>query len=98
MSEESDSVIHTPECASGARAEKRGDCNCGAVEQRPYRVRTSYGGRDGYALDELGKRMVHVEVLRPLTTREAVEMSIAIQEFSRVEGERWSREQHRSKR
>ncbi len=30
---------HTDECASGARAERRGPCNCGAVKQRSWRVR-----------------------------------------------------------
>lgn len=81
---------HTPTCASGARAETRGECDCGAGE-RPYRCRL---------LDETdasGKRLVHIEVDGPLSTVEAGLFSLQLQELGRVEGERWAREQARKR-
>jgi hypothetical protein len=82
---------HTATCASGARAEERGNCDCGAGE-RPYRVRL---------LDEVapdGRKLVEIQVDGPLTTTEATMFSIAIQELTREEGLRWSQQKPRKKK
>ena len=79
---------HTPTCVSGARAELRGPCDCGAGEL-PYRARTMSQA------DTDGKRLVEVQVDGPLTTGEAVMLSILLQELTREEGQRWARTQER---
>lgn len=82
---------HTATCASGARAETRGPCDCGAGEL-PYRART---------LDEVdtdGKRLVEIQIDGPLTTGEATMLSIMLQELTREEGQRWARAQERRKK
>ena len=75
---------HTPTCASGARAEARGPCDCGAGAL-PYRVRTIK------ETDDTGKRLVEIQIDGPLTTDEAVMLSIMLQELAREEGQRWMR-------
>lgn len=75
---------HTPACASGARAEHRAACDCGAGEL-PYRARTLT------ETDETGKRLVEVQIDGPLTTTEVVMLSIMLQGLTRAEGERWAR-------
>jgi len=82
---------HTATCASGARAETRGPCDCGAGE-RPYRVRMLT------ETDERGQQLVEVVIDGPLTTSEAVSLSILLQELTRVEGQRWARTDARRKR
>jgi hypothetical protein len=75
---------HTPTCASGARAETRAACDCGAGEL-PYRARVID------ETDETGKRLVEIQIDGPLTTSEAVMLSIMLQELTRQEGQRWSK-------
>lgn len=75
---------HTATCASGARAETRATCDCGAGE-RPYRARVIK------ECDADGQRLVVIEVDGPLTTGEATMLSIMLQELTRVEGQRWAR-------
>lgn len=75
---------HTPTCASGARAETRAACDCGAGEP-PYRARVMD------ETDEAGKRLVEIQIDGPLTTSEAVMLSIMLQELTRQEGQRWSK-------
>lgn len=77
---------HSPTCALGARAENRGPCDCGAIDNRPFRIRL---------LDDLeppGRgvrhRLVEVVVDGPLTTGHAVELSLQLQELTREEGQR----------
>lgn len=82
---------HTETCASGARAETRGPCDCGAGEL-PYRARMLD------EKDERGHRMVEIVIDGPLTTSEVVMMSIMLQELTRVEGERWARSDARARR
>jgi hypothetical protein len=82
---------HTPTCASGARAETRAACDCGAGEL-PYRARTLQ------ETDETGKRLVEIQIDGPLTTGEVVMLSIMLQELTRDEGQRWARAQERKKR
>ncbi len=82
---------HTPTCAIGARAETRGDCDCGAGEL-PYRARMLD------EKDERGHRMVQIVIDGPLTTGEVVMMTIMLQELTRVEGERWARADAKVKR
>ena len=81
---------HTPTCASGARAETRGPCDCGAGEL-PYRARTID------QKDDDGKRLVEIQIDGPLTTGEATMLSIMLQELTRDEGQRWARAQERKK-
>jgi len=81
---------HTAVCASGARAETRAECDCGA-SQRPYRCRLLD------AVDADGKRLVEIETDGPLSTAEAGLFALQLQELGRVEGERWAREQQRRK-
>lgn len=76
---------HTPTCATGARAEIRGPCDCGAVIERPYQIRL-LDSKDG-----TGRRLVDLQVRGALTTAEATELSITIQELTKQEGERWAR-------
>lgn len=83
---------HTPTCASGARAETRGPCDCGAGEL-PYRARVIKE-----QTDETGKRLVEIQIDGPLTTGEVVMLSIMLQELTREEGQRWAREQERKRR
>lgn len=82
---------HTATCATGARAETRSQCDCGAGE-RPYRCRLLD------SKDQDGKRLVLIETDGPLSTAEAGLFAIQLQELGRVEGERWGREQARVKR
>ena len=82
---------HTPTCASGARAEYRAACDCGAGEL-PYRARTLK------ETDAAGKRLVEIQIDGPLTTAEVVMLSIMLQELTRDEGQRWARAQERKKR
>lgn len=81
---------HTPTCASGARAEHRGPCDCGAGEL-PYRCRTLK------ETDETGKRLVEIQVDGPLTTAEVSMLAITLQELTREEGQRWARAQARKR-
>lgn len=74
---------HTPTCASGARAELRGPCDCG-VGELPYRARTLK------QTDENGRRLVEIQVDGPLTTSEVTMLSIMLQELTRDEGQRWA--------
>lgn len=80
--------MHAPTCASGARAEQRGPCDCGAVDSRPYRARFTDTKHEG-------RRLIELELDRPLTTGEAVELSLVLQEMTREEGARWAREDMR---
>jgi len=82
---------HGPTCASGARAEARAECDCGASE-RPYRARVLE------EVDERGQRLVEVQVDGPLTASEAVSLAITLQELAREEGQRWARKNARRKR
>ena len=82
---------HTATCASGARAETRGPCDCG-TGALPYRARTLP------ETDESGRRLVEVQIDGPLTTSEVVMFSIMLQELTRDEGQRWARAQERKKR
>lgn len=82
---------HTETCSSGARAETRGPCDCGAGE-RPYRARVLK------ETDERGQRLVEIKIDGPLTTSETVSLSIMLQELTRDEGQRWSRADARRKR
>lgn len=82
---------HTPTCASGARAETRGPCDCGAGEL-PYRARTIE------QTEPDGRRLVEIQIDGPLTTGEAVMLSIMLQELTREEGQRWARAQERRKK
>jgi len=75
---------HTPTCATGARAETRGPCDCGAGSL-PYRARTLP------ETDEQGKRLVEIQIDGPLTTSETTMLAIMLQELTRDEGQRWSR-------
>ena len=78
-------IRHTDDCPSGDRAEQRGPCTCGATDERPWRVRAMR------ETDANERPLVEVQVTRPLTTREAVELSLTLQELTRVLGERWGR-------
>lgn len=81
---------HTATCASGARAETRAACDCGAGPL-PYRARV---------LDEKdaeGRRLVEIQIDGPLSTAEVGLMTIMLQELIRVEGERWARADMRKK-
>jgi len=82
---------HAATCASGARAETRGPCDCGAGEV-PYRARMLK------ETDERGQRLVELQVDGPLTTGEVVMLSIVLQELTREEGQRWARVDARRKR
>lgn len=75
---------HSPTCASGARAEQRGPCDCGAIDARPWRVRFT----DTMHED---RRLIEFEIDRPLTTTEALDLALSVQEMTRIEGERWAR-------
>lgn len=81
---------HTPTCASGARAETRAECDCGAGA-RPYRCRLLD------AKDEDGHRLVQIETDGPLSTAEACLFALQLLELTRVEGERWAKEQGRKR-
>jgi hypothetical protein len=48
--------------------------------------------------DEHGQQLVEVVIDGPLTTSEAVSLSILLQELTRVEGQRWARADARRKR
>jgi len=76
--------LHSPACATGARAETRGPCDCGAGEM-PYRARMLDD------VDDRGQRLVEIEIDGALTTSEVVMMSIMLQELTREEGQRWAR-------
>ena len=82
---------HTATCASGARAETRGPCDCGAGEL-PYRARMLE------ETDERGHHLVELQIDGPLTTSEAVMLSIMLQELTKEEGQRWARAGARRKR
>lgn len=80
------SVVHAPTCATGARAERRGPCDCGSTQSVPFRI----GMHGGTAVDESGRRLVEIEVDSPMTTADAVQLSIALQDLTRIEGQRWA--------
>ena len=82
---------HTATCATGARAEVRGACDCGAGEL-PYRARALS------ETDEQGKRLIELQVDGPLTTSEVTMLSIMLQELTRDEGQRWARAQGRKRK
>ena len=84
-------MTHAETCSTGARAERRGECNCGAVDARPYRLR---------AVDVAGsiERAVELVVERPLTLTEAVELSLSMQELTREEAQRRCRREERAAR
>jgi hypothetical protein len=76
-------IRHSESCATGARAELRGECDCGGIAL-PYRARL---------LDQLdghGRRLVEIQVDGPLTTTDATYLGIVIQELTKEEGQRWS--------
>ncbi len=68
--------MHAPNCATGARAEKRGPCDCGAVDARPWRLRpVHYVDRD---------QAVEIEIVidRVLTTHEAMDLALTLQHLA----------------
>lgn len=75
--------LHSAICATGARAEVRGPCDCGAGEL-PYRARMLD------LRDAQGHRMIDIHVDGPLTPTEAVMMSIMLQELAKEEGRLWA--------
>jgi len=75
---------HSPTCASGARAEQRAACDCGAGERAPYRARMLP------EKDDSGRRLVEIQIDGPLTTGEVTMLSILLQELTKEEGRRWS--------
>jgi hypothetical protein len=75
---------HSSTCASGARAETRGQCDCGAGEL-PYRARTLK------EVDETGRRKVEIQIDGPLTTGEATMLGLYLLELTKQEGQRWAR-------
>jgi hypothetical protein len=77
-------------CASGARAELRAACDCGAGAL-PYRARLLD------EKDEQGFRLVEIQIDGPLTTTEVTMFSILLQELTREEGQRWARADARKK-
>lgn len=81
-----DAIEHAPTCATGARAEIRGPCDCGATRRLPYRIRAHPTAREPD-----GRRLVEIEVESPITGTDAVMLSIALQELTRIEGQRWAR-------
>lgn len=83
--------MHTATCASGARAETRGPCDCGAGEL-PYRARVLE------ETDDDGKRLVEIQIDGPLSTAEVGLLAIMLQELTRAEGERWARAEMRKKK
>jgi len=82
---------HTATCASGARAETRGKCDCGAGEA-PFRARLLK------ETDGRGHQLVELQVDGPLTTSEAVMLSIMLQDLTKEEGQRWARAKARRKK
>lgn len=82
---------HTATCATGARAELRRACDCGAGEL-PYRARVLVDE------DVDGKRLVELQVDGPLTANEVTMLSIMLQELTRAEGQRWARAQGRKRK
>ena len=82
---------HTATCATGARAELRKGCDCGAGEL-PYRARVLVE-EDGD-----GKRLIEIQVDGSLTTSEVTMLSIMLQELARGEGQRWARAQGRKRK
>jgi len=83
-------VRHADTCPSGDRAELRGPCSCGAADDRPWAVR-ALGDTD-----ERGRALVEVSIRRVLTSGEAVELALTLQELTREIGERWARAQRRA--
>ncbi len=76
---------HAADCASGDRAEVRGECDCGAVDGRPWKLRVER---------TKGERpVVHVVLHRELTLRELTEMALSSLELTRIEGEQWGKEE-----
>lgn len=84
---------HTPTCASGARAETRGKCNCGAKQQDP-----AWSVRVLDAMDAAGHPMVELKAREELTSGEAVMLSIALQEATRECGRRFAQAVDRAHR
>ncbi len=81
-------MSHAMTCRLVQRAEARGPCDCGAVDDRPYRLRMVN------AVDDTGKQMLELvfgESAYLLTSAQAVELGLALMELTRLEGERWSR-------
>ncbi len=87
---------HTATCASGARAETRGECDCGAMDTRPFRLRMVPEA------DALGKRKVELVMVGhagyALTSAQACDLALALLEMARIEGQRWANANARSKR
>jgi hypothetical protein len=71
---------HSDACAIGARAELRGPCDCGAVIERPWRVR-SLPAREHKIVDERDD-LVEIVIDRPLTTREAMDLALTLQDLT----------------
>lgn len=65
---------HTPACATGARAETRGSCNCGSHEREPAWVL-----RILRATDADGYPLVALAVVEQLTAREAGDLAFALE-------------------
>jgi hypothetical protein len=78
-------IKHADDCAKGARAEDRGECDCGAEDGRPWKLRVDR------PKDPTERPTVHVITHRELTLREAVELALTLQELTRIEGERWGK-------
>lgn len=82
---------HTATCASGARAETRAECDCGAGPL-PYRARILD------ELDERGFPLVEIVIDGPMTTTEVTMMSIMLMELTKAAGEQWARKGQRKKK
>jgi hypothetical protein len=81
---------HSSTCATGARAEVRGDCDCGAGET-PYRARVID------QTDESGKRLVEIQIDGPLNVHEVGLMCLMLHELTKAEAQRWARADMRKK-
>jgi len=63
---------HENTCATGARAERRGPCDCGALAARPWRIRRS----EDATTDE---QRIELEVDGHLTSAEAMDLALTLQ-------------------
>lgn len=88
--EERRSLRHTPECATGARAETRGACNCGAHE-RPA-VWSIQVLRE---VDDNGRNKIRIHVPDALTWVETCSLGLALHDVQLRTSALWDQRNQR---
>lgn len=78
---------HAPQCVTGARAETRGGCTCGAIDRAPAFVLRILSERD-----ESGRQLVQVSIPQALTWLEVCALQLALEQVQSETARTWARD------